>query len=173
MSDSLPPLPGSSVLGLLQGRVLEWVAIPFSWGSSRPRDWIWVSWIAGRFFTTEPPGKPNRKFIKTNTFFTRVCSDSTWTCMGLKACPHWMEFLVILLDLGKRGWGMTLVLILERHNTKYRREHRKTMYCWAEIHTQRERVWASSLMRRSTVSLKPSRNIHLETNAGLRNGEVQ
>ena len=31
--------PGSSVHGILQARILEWVAIPFSRGSSRPRDW--------------------------------------------------------------------------------------------------------------------------------------
>ena len=36
-------LPGSSVLGILQARILEWVAIPFSSGSSRPRDRTWVS----------------------------------------------------------------------------------------------------------------------------------
>ena len=41
---------GSSVHGILQARILEWVAIPFSW-SSRPRNWIWVSCIAGRVFT--------------------------------------------------------------------------------------------------------------------------
>ena len=39
--------PGSSVHGILQARRLEWVAMPFSRGSSPPR----VSWIAGRFFT--------------------------------------------------------------------------------------------------------------------------
>ena len=33
-------------------RILEWVAIPFSRGSSWPRDWTWVSHTAGRFFTT-------------------------------------------------------------------------------------------------------------------------
>ena len=43
--------PGSSVHGLLQARVLEWVAIPFSRGSSQPRDGSQVSCIAGRFFT--------------------------------------------------------------------------------------------------------------------------
>ena len=43
--------PGSSVHGILQARILEWVAIPFSRGSSRPRDGTWVSCIAGRFFT--------------------------------------------------------------------------------------------------------------------------
>ena len=43
--------PGSSVHGILQARMLEWVAIPFSRESSRPRDLTWVSHIAGRFFT--------------------------------------------------------------------------------------------------------------------------
>ena len=40
-------LPGSSVHGILQARIMEWAVIPFSKGSSRPR----VSYIAGRFFT--------------------------------------------------------------------------------------------------------------------------
>ena len=44
-------LPGSYVLGILQARILEWVSIPFSRGSFRPRDWTQVSCIAGRFFT--------------------------------------------------------------------------------------------------------------------------
>ena len=43
-------LPGSSVHGIFQARVLEWVAI-FSRVSSRPRDQTWVSRIAGRLFT--------------------------------------------------------------------------------------------------------------------------
>ena len=43
-------LPGSSVHGILQARILEWVAISFSRGSSRPRDRTWVSRISGRRF---------------------------------------------------------------------------------------------------------------------------
>ena len=50
--------PGSSVCKILQARTLEWVAIPFFRGSSRPRDRAQVSCTAGGFFTTEPPGKP-------------------------------------------------------------------------------------------------------------------
>ena len=50
--------PGSSVHGILQARILEWVAMPFSRGHSWPRDWIHVFCIAGRFFTPEPLGKP-------------------------------------------------------------------------------------------------------------------
>ena len=49
--------PGSSVLGIFQMRILEWIAISFSRGSSQPRDQTWISCIAGRFFTAEPPGK--------------------------------------------------------------------------------------------------------------------
>ena len=44
-------LPGSSICGILQARKLEWVAIPFYRGSSRPRDQTWVCCITGRFFT--------------------------------------------------------------------------------------------------------------------------
>ena len=42
---------GSSVHGILQARILEWVTISFSGGSSWPRDRTWVSFTAGRFFT--------------------------------------------------------------------------------------------------------------------------
>ena len=44
-------LPGSSVHGILQARTLKWIAIPFSGGSSWPRDQTWVSSISGTFFT--------------------------------------------------------------------------------------------------------------------------
>ena len=44
-------LPGSSVHGNLQVKILEWVALPFSRGFSQARDWTQVSHIAGRFFT--------------------------------------------------------------------------------------------------------------------------
>ena len=50
--------PGSSVHGILQARILEWVGMPFSRGSSRPRDQTQVFWLAGRFFTTKHWGSP-------------------------------------------------------------------------------------------------------------------
>ena len=43
--------PGSSVREILQTRILDWVAVPFSRGSSSPRNWTRVSCLAGRFFT--------------------------------------------------------------------------------------------------------------------------
>ena len=52
---------GFSVRGILQARILEWVAISSSGGSSRSRDWTCVSWgscAAGGFFISEPQEKP-------------------------------------------------------------------------------------------------------------------
>ena len=43
--------PASPVHGILQARILEWVVIPFSRGSSLPRNWNQISCIGGRFFT--------------------------------------------------------------------------------------------------------------------------
>ena len=55
--------PGSSVYGIFQARMLEWVAISYSRGSSQPKDRTYVSCIAssafaGRFFITELLGNP-------------------------------------------------------------------------------------------------------------------
>ena len=50
-------LLGSSVYGLSQAKILEYVAIPFSRGSSPPGDQTWVSYIAGRFFTVSATRK--------------------------------------------------------------------------------------------------------------------
>ena len=49
---SRPTLCNSMVHGILQARILEWVAFPFSRGSSQPRDQTQVSHIVGRFFTS-------------------------------------------------------------------------------------------------------------------------
>ena len=50
--------PGSSVYGISQARILEWVAIFFSSRSSQPKDQTCVSYTSGRFFTSEPPRMP-------------------------------------------------------------------------------------------------------------------
>ena len=55
LSNSLCPMDcspwGSSIHGILQAKILEWVAISFSRGSTWPRDWTQVSCFAGGFFT--------------------------------------------------------------------------------------------------------------------------
>ena len=51
--------PGSSIHGILQARMVEWVATPFCRGASWPKLWTWVSCTVGRFFTSKPSGKPH------------------------------------------------------------------------------------------------------------------
>ena len=60
---------GSSVHGILQARTLGWVAMPFSSGSSPPRDQTLVSCITGGFSTAEPLGKPRRLWGGQDFFF--------------------------------------------------------------------------------------------------------
>ena len=50
--------PASCVHGILQARILEWVAISYTRRSSPPRDWIQLSCIGRWLFTVVSPGKP-------------------------------------------------------------------------------------------------------------------
>ena len=77
--------PGSSVRGILQASVLEWIAIPFSMGSSWPRDWTWGSHIVGH------QGSPNwlypntkQKIYKENLLHLGTIHQwlpSAWNCV--------------------------------------------------------------------------------------------
>ena len=69
--------PSSFVHGILQARMLQWAAISFSRGSYWPRDWTWVSCIAGRFLTVwvtretlylQGPGPDNSEISKDLVF---------------------------------------------------------------------------------------------------------
>ena len=88
-------LLGSSIHGIFQARVLEWVAISLSRGSSQPRDWIRISRIVGRCFT-EPPGKPqwcgkkkkkvpsDGSEVKVTQLYPALCDpmDNAWNSLG-------------------------------------------------------------------------------------------
>ena len=65
---------GSCVHGILQARILEWVAIPFSRGPSRPMDWTWVSHIADRFF--------NHRSHQGSPFFKGIIIFQQFTWLG-------------------------------------------------------------------------------------------
>ena len=62
-------LPGSSIRGIFQARILEWGAVSFSQGSSQPRDLTQVSRIAGRHFTNWTTRKAikNEAMLKNET----------------------------------------------------------------------------------------------------------
>ena len=70
--------PGSSVHEILQARILEWVAIPFSSAFSRPKEWTWVSCTAGRFFTVwasrETHGAYECRFYSGCGFWKQLCN---------------------------------------------------------------------------------------------------
>ena len=80
--------PGSSVQGISQARILEWVAVPSSRGSSQPRDQIQVVFIAGRFFIAEPLGKEDN----SKPGFLNLCTIDTLgqitLCWGWGAVQH-------------------------------------------------------------------------------------
>ena len=62
--------PTSSIHGILQARILKWVAIPFSRGFSWPRDQTQVSGIAGRFFTLWATREAHLAFL---VFYKNIC----------------------------------------------------------------------------------------------------
>ena len=77
-------LPGLSVHGILQVRILEWGAILFSRELSQPRDRIWASRIAGGFFTLSHQGSP---------FSTTLTHFPLQLCVSLKKKKNWFKHL--------------------------------------------------------------------------------
>ena len=108
-------LPGSSVHGILQARILEWVAIFFSEGSSRPTDQTHISCISCvtvRFFTTAPLGKPFSWVLKDGCEFTRQPSSNDRVCMQTECMPermqtakHGKEVVGLFVKLECRLWS--------------------------------------------------------------------
>ena len=96
--------PSSSVHGILQARILEWVAMPSSRGSSQPRDPTRVSRIAGGFFTTwatrEAQGRGSLrakcpqfcfKETKMSSYDSSAFLSPFWKCMSYTALGKGME----------------------------------------------------------------------------------
>ena len=84
--DCSPPV--SSIRGILQARILEWVAIRFPRGSSWPRDQSPISYIAGRFFSVEPLGKPIFNHV-ANTFLVINRTLPSYTILILYIISSW------------------------------------------------------------------------------------
>ena len=98
--------PGSSVHGILQARILEWVAISFSRGSSQPRVQSQVSHIAGRFFTfwATREAKIYRSLGISLTNFQLLPICSFHLCSGFKHWKDWIEHIIFTdseLDLSR------------------------------------------------------------------------
>ena len=83
--------PGSSVHGILQGRILEWVAVSFYKGSSQPRDCIQVSHIAGKLFTNWVTRKDLFHCMTVLYFVYLFVIDRHWSITTF--CLFWIMVL--------------------------------------------------------------------------------
>ena len=103
--------PGSSVHGDSPARVLQWVAIPFSRGSSQPRDWTQVSCIAADSLPSEPPGKHKNTGVDSlsllqGTFPTQESNQGLQDCrrifyqLSYQESPIWDIFTLKKKKLG-------------------------------------------------------------------------
>ena len=88
--------PVSSIHGIFQARILEWVAISFSRRSSRPRDWTWVSCIVGRHFTVWATDQRSSQifinFLSKTTLMKQVQLLSPfyrWRNWGTESVTNW------------------------------------------------------------------------------------
>ena len=85
--------PGSFVHGILQARILVWVAIPFSRRSSRPKDWTQSSCIAGAFFIilATREALSNRGLVaRIHKPFIQCCSSLMRASRNLTARKCWI-----------------------------------------------------------------------------------
>ena len=89
--------PGSSVHGILQARILEWVAMSFSRGSSQPRDQTWVSHMVGQFFTIWATGEAHFAFIPVS------CSGKT---VALSLPTFWAPIFTVSLMMLVGEWSI-------------------------------------------------------------------
>ena len=111
-------LPGSSVHGILQARVLEWVAVPFSRGSSWPRNRSQDSCIADDSLPSEPPRKPQRRGDQTQyraptVLPTALLQSSGWLFLIVMVTSTlFLSSLISALSLHSQS--MTYLLYLER-----------------------------------------------------------
>ena len=102
--------PDSSVHGILQARILEWVAMLSSRGSSWPMDWTWVSCIAGRFFTRWPAMSRRVKSIvsrkKTTCHWLVLCERAEGAQNITLSCwiPPQMVLSRFLTTVDIWGW---------------------------------------------------------------------
>ena len=87
--------PSSSVHGILQAKILEWVSVSFSRGSSWPRDRIWVSCLAGRFLTIWVTREAPRSYVIVNLSSTCKGRGDLWTPATSAFLTNWPEIRCI------------------------------------------------------------------------------
>ena len=102
-------LPGSSVHGILQTRILEWVAIPFSRGSSWPRDRTHFSCTGSRFYTFWATREVHSPGLLVLFFHLQpLTSWAPTVCYTHLKVPHFINILG-LSSLPRLFWSTTIV----------------------------------------------------------------
>ena len=86
-------LPGSSVHGIFQARILEWVAISFSRASSQPRDRTQVSYIAGRHLTI---------WATREAHIFSIIQDKCGRCQSFKSTRNLFPVVPVIFLWGKK-----------------------------------------------------------------------
>ena len=113
-----------TVHGILQARILEWVAFPFSRGSSQPRDQTQVSHIAGRFFTSWATREAQevlfvRRLYLHDTSFKKFVFKKLFGCSRSLSkhkvvCSIWVLLVVAckIFSCGTQtlSWGMGVLI---------------------------------------------------------------
>ena len=106
--------PGSSVHGIFQARILEWVAMTSSRGSSQPRGWTCTSYVSctGRwfffFFPLVPPGKPRQGVDSFCTFKQSWCSTRAQQSAVPAGAREWGGSHVTVSPYLPVGWKAQL-----------------------------------------------------------------
>ena len=117
LSDSLGPVdcspPSSSIHGILQARILEWVAISFSRGSSRPRDRTQVSQIAGRRFNLCTTREAHEQCRQHNKKYRHYFPDKRLSSQsyGFSSSHVWIWEFNYKEGWASRNWCFWTVLL--------------------------------------------------------------
>ena len=108
--------PDSSVHGILQARILEWVAMPPFRGPSRLRDWTCGSSLAGEFFTTEPPGKPKLPNRNSNFQFEVLEGIEGYRIQNVAQDKKRDTYPTVSKRENEKGWILDGSLLREEAN---------------------------------------------------------
>ena len=109
------------VHGILQARILEWVAFPFSRGSSQSRDQTQVSRVAGRFFTSWATREAQEYWSGSHLFSSRSSWPRNWTGVSRIAGGFFTSWA--MREAHKCTKEFLKIVHIKKKKKKYCKEH--------------------------------------------------
>ena len=100
-------------VGFSRQKSLEWIATPFSRGSSQPSNWTQISCIAGGFFTVELPGNVNN-FVNKSACFMQIYFNTLSCCLPIWYNVSQMDSGEIIIKLVDE-WMMAITMTSWRY----------------------------------------------------------